>query len=127
MDDPNEPPSGVPPAVWQWMCDELGERGARLSDPLVGAVLASDRVEKQARAGGTPPEVLRYWAWFLDGARRTAHQNELQFVRHLRAAGWPDDDIRRWVLLETETDIDAHIEKLDTLVHRTDRPPNPAG
>ena len=126
MSDPIAPPAGVPSAVWQWIREELGDRGTQHLDPLVSTVLASERAQQSGSAGATPPEVLRYWAWFLDGARRVAHQNELQLVLHLRAAGWSDDDVRRWVLIDASTDIDTHIGELRRLVYRTDRPPNPA-
>lgn len=124
-DEANQPRSTVPAAVWHWICTEVGETGARSMDPLVGAVLAAARVTKRGEAASTPPEVLRYWAWHLDSARRVVHQNEREFLRLARAAGWSDDEIRRWALLNGEIDVDEHVGELDALVHRTDRPPTP--
>ena len=125
MSAPSPRPSNVPPAVRHWVCEELGTSAAQNLDPLVSTVFASERVQKSKQADATPPEVLRYWSWLLDGARRTVHQNELQLILHLRAGGWSDDDIRRWVLIDALTDVDTHIGQLRQLVYRTDRPPNP--
>ena len=121
--DGSDRPSAVPAPLWRWVCIELGERGARSVDPLVAVVLAAARVAERGET--MPPEVLRYWAWHLDSARRTVHQSERGFLTLARAAGWSDDEIRRWALLERDADVDEHIAGLNALVRRVERPPPP--
>ncbi|MBN9739439.1 hypothetical protein PP1_031145 [Pseudonocardia sp. P1] len=69
--------------------------------------------------------MLQHWAMYLDSSRRLVHQNELQFIRHLRASGRSDPEILTWVVLGPDTDVDAHLRELEQLVRRIDRPPPP--
>ncbi|OLM28655.1 hypothetical protein Ae717Ps2_6251 [Pseudonocardia sp. Ae717_Ps2] len=125
MSEPGEVPARVPRQMWQWIGDVLGKGRARHFDPLVSCVLASGEVMRDGGAAQTSLEVLQHWARYLDSSRRLVHQNELQFIRHLRAAGRSDPEIRSLAVLDPDTDIDARLTELEQLVRRVDRPPPP--